>query len=308
VSAPFRRAAFSFAVAALAGCAGAQLAPPEPPSVAEPAGAAASGSLLYVSDVGTNEIYVYSYPGGSPAGSLKGFATPLAECAGAAGDVFVVNTNKSDVLRYAHGGTKPIAILKDAGELPQDCAHDRATGDLAVTNYGPSGSNAGSVAVFKQSKGTPRLLKDAGVLQYLFCAYDGQGDLFVDGLDFSFNFVLIELPKGGTKFARIALNQRFKGWGALQWDGKDLAIGDGATTIYRFAIGRHGATRIGVTQLKRASNVVQFSIQGTSLIAADGPNGGRRDVGFWKYPAGGDPMKTLTGKFRNPSGVALSPP
>ena len=303
-----RWAGFSITLAALAGCAQSQFAPATLPSRSESARAAATSALLYVSDVGTNEIYVYSYPGGSPAGSLKGFATPLAECADAAGNVFVVNTNKSDVLKYAHGGKKPIAILKDGGQLPQDCAHDRVTGDLAVTNYSPSGSNVGSVAIFKQAKGNPRVLKDANVLQYLFCAYDGKGNLFVDGLDFSFNFVLIELPRGSTKFTKIALNQRFAGWGGVQWDGKDLAIGDAATTIYRFAISKQKATRVGVTQLRRASNVVQFSIQGTSLIAADGPNGGKRDVGFWKYPAGGNPIKTLPGKFKNPSAVALSLP
>jgi len=291
---------------ALAGCSGSRFTPTISRAAFAQYGIAGNVTLLYVSDVGTNAVYTYSYPGGSPKATLRGFATPLGACADPAGDVFVVNTEKNDILRYAHDGKKPLAILKDAGQLPQDCAHDRVTGDLAVTNYSPSGSNLGSVAIFERSKGVPRTIKDPNVLQYLYCAYDGKGDLFVDGLDFSFNFVLIELPRGGTKFARLALSQRFTGWGGLAWDGKDLAIGDGATTIYRFAISAQKATRVGTTQLKRATNVVRFAIQGSTLIGADGPNGGKRDVGFWKYPAGGSPVKTLSGRFKNPSGVALS--
>jgi hypothetical protein len=52
---------------------------------------AASENLLYVSDIGTNEVDVYPYPSGSLVGKLTGFGSVAGLCVNKGGDVFVVD-------------------------------------------------------------------------------------------------------------------------------------------------------------------------------------------------------------------------
>ena len=294
----------------LAGCA--PSAGPALPGSPAASGARASHppssrDLLYISDIGKNSVFVFSYPNGKLVQTLQGFSSPVRICSDSSGNVFVTNTDARDVLKYAHGGKTPVATYRDPNYLPTDCAVDAGTGTLAVTNYGPSGSNTGSVAVFPNGKGPAKILQAPMVQAYLFCAYDGSGNLFVDALDYSYDFLLIELPKGATKFKRIALDQAFLGWGGVQWDGKDLAIGDGISIVYDFAIKGSKGTRVRTVRLRKAINVVQFALDAGMLIGPDGPNGAAHDVGLWNYPQGGVPAQTIgDGTLENPSGAAIS--
>ncbi len=83
---------------------------------------AKSGKLLYISDAGTNDEVVYRYPSGVEPGVLTGFDGPQGECVDKAGNVWIANTLKSNLLEYAHGGTTPIAALRDPGQYPAGCA------------------------------------------------------------------------------------------------------------------------------------------------------------------------------------------
>ncbi|MGA8099593.1 MAG: hypothetical protein WB810_13150, partial [Candidatus Cybelea sp.] len=137
-------------VAMLAGC-GSSLQAAAPPATAAKisaswmAPAAKNTDLLYISDVGTDQVYVFSYPQGSLVGTLSGFNTPVRECSDTAGNVFVTNTNAENILEYAHGGSSPIATYHDKDFLPTDCSVDPASGSLAVANYGPKGTNRGNL-------------------------------------------------------------------------------------------------------------------------------------------------------------------
>ena len=267
--------------------------------------AAATSDLLYVTDVGTNSVYAYTYPEGALAGTLTGFDSPVRDCSDIAGNVYVTNTNAETVLEYAHGGESPIATFKDKGFLPVDCSVDPTTGTLAVTNYGPSGSNTGSVAIYPRAGKAPKVYRAANVQAYLFCAYDNSGNLYVDGLNDSYDFLLIELPKGATKFIRIKLHQSFSAWGGVQTTGDYVAIGDGSSTIYEFAIRGSKAIEKKAVALRHAVNVVQFWVGLSSFVAPDGPNGGDHDVGLWT-PDG--LLKKTIGKssLKNPSGATVS--
>jgi hypothetical protein len=291
----------------LAGCASAQIgAPPGGVRSAGRPATSSNNSLLYITDVGTNEVYVYSYPGGKLVQTLTGFNSPVRDCSDASGNVYITNTESEEILEFAHDGEEPIAEFGDPGYLPWDCSVDPTTGALAATAYGTSSSNTGSIAIFAGGAG-PTIYRARGVQAYLFCTYDSQGNLFVDGLDHSYNFVLIELRKGSKKFDRIAIDQRFGAWGGLQWDGKYLAIGDGSSTIYDFEIKGKKAKRKHAVRLKDAVDVAQFWIDGTTLVAPDGPNGAKHDAGLWPYPKGGKPRKLIgNGSFKNPSGATVS--
>ena len=73
---------------------------------------AAAGPLLYVSDIGAEDVDVFSYPGGKQVGKLTGFSEPAGLCTDRKGDVFVVDSGSDRILEYAHGGTSPIATLR----------------------------------------------------------------------------------------------------------------------------------------------------------------------------------------------------
>ncbi len=65
-----------------------------------------------------------------------------------------------------------------------------------------------------------------------------------------------------------------------------------------------GGKIVGVTRLKSSIDVIGFRIDGTTVI---GPEGGTNLVPFYKYPAGGSPIKTLKNKaFNGPFVAAIS--
>ncbi len=81
-----------------------------------------------------------------------------------------------------------------------------------------------------------------------------------------------------------------------------MAVGDAGKTIYQFAISGKRGTEVGFATLHRAHNVEQFWIQGKKVV---GPDNGYADVGFWPYPTGGPPTKTITGLY-SPFGAVVS--
>src|SRR5271165_7025498 len=252
----FRRAfAPAAALAVLAGC-GQALSPLGPPAMQpQIAGQAAAGTrataaLLYISDTISNDVYVYSYPQGKLKTALSGFSEPAGECVDASGDVFIANTGGNNVLEYAHGGTAPIATLKDSGAFPVGCSIDPKTGSLAVTNFPISSSGQGDVAVYRKAKGRPHRYADSAISQMLLCSYDGSGNLFADGLTSASAFAFAELPAGGKKLVDVTLDQSIGAAGGVRWDGKYVAVGDQSTsTIYQFNITGTTGKKVGSTQL-----------------------------------------------------------
>ena len=98
-------------------------------------------------------------------------------------------------------------------------------------------------------------------------------------------------------------------------DGKYLALASGVSgNIAQMQISGSTATVVNTTVLAGSGTIWQFWIPGvpkpkkqaqaSSIIApTDSSSGGF--VGFWAYPAGGSPTKTITG-FDQPDGVAVS--
>jgi hypothetical protein len=293
-------------VLTVAGCAGGNALPRVggvPLDMASRADAA-SQDLLYVSDTVTSDVYVFSYPKGKLLQTLTGFTDPAGECVDKKGDVFVANTGENNVVEYAHGGTTSKATLKDPGYFPIGCSVDPATGDLAVTNESPTSSASGNVVVYVRAKGSPTgNYTDSAMPEPLLCGYDDAGDLFVDGLGQTSPFEFAELRSGAKKLANVTLNRHIAHAGGVQWDGSHVAVGDQSTnTIYQVDVsGKHGKA-VGSTQLGGATQVFQFWIAGAKVIGADAYGG---DVGIWKYPAGGVPVKIIGGLYA-PLGVTVS--
>jgi hypothetical protein len=261
---------------------------------------ALSEDLLYISNVYT--VTVYSYPRGKHVGTLTGFYRAAGECSDQAGNVYVANEDTE--LEFRHGGTKPIKKLTLSGYLAVDCSVDPTTGNLAVT-WNQTASSTNYIAIYKHSSGAPTLYSLKGDFVF-YCGYDTAGNLFVDGqVGYgSQNVVFVELPSGEAKLKNITLNQSFQHVGAVQWDGKYVAVGDDvAQRIYRFAISGSTGTLEGTVDLGSAQNVFQWWIEGKTLI---GPDGTQNTVWYWRYPSGGSPTKSIRKDVQAPYGATVS--
>lgn len=264
---------------------------------------AASGDLLYVSNVRT--VAIYSYPHGALVGTLKGFYSAQGECVDKKGDVFITNLGTNEIFEYAHGSKTRMKTLAGEGG-PTGCSVDPLTGNLAVSNL-----TGGSLAVYKNAAGKPKLYKTSALKEDYWCTYDGKGNVFVDGEDASSAFALAELATGSKSLVQIKLNQSIGFPGGVEWDGKHVAVGDQDTSvIYQFVIAHRRGTRVGRTALgSGAMDLKQFWIQGETLIApnVNSKSHGRGDVLFFDYPAGGRATKKIVAGLNYPTGLVVSP-
>lgn len=266
------------------------------------------GALIYISDRGTNEVYAYSYKKKVLLGTLTGFNSPDGLCVDKAGDVFITEYNNADIIEYAHGGTTPIATLSDPGEKPMGCSIDAKSGNLAVTNFQNSSRESGNVAIYQAASGTPTLYSDSNIYNYLYCAYDTKGDVYVDGKTYNGLDAFAELPKNSATFTDITLNATINYAEDIQWKSDELVVGNTYENnqIYWFKIKNGSGTEVGYpAALTHGYGVLQFWIYGKALIVAlpAYPN-----VSFYNYPAGGSPIYDIGFPGSSaPVGVTISP-
>lgn len=264
---------------------------------------AASGALLYLSDGNTYDVYVYSWPQLNLVGTLTGFNGPTGECAGAGGNVWIVNTYASQLIEYAHGGTTPIATLNDAGEYPLSCSVNKKNGELAAGNIESTSGGAGSVTVYPGASGDGTNYPDANVYIHAV-GYDG-GALFVDGGSGSGYFTLQSFKKGA--FAPITVSGGAIDFaGGIQDADGSLTLGDqlaasGNPVIYQMS--KSGAIH-GSTPLTSGGGCVQYFIKGNKVIC---PNPNNANYLVYPYPAGGTAIKTISGSFSDPYAAVISP-
>jgi hypothetical protein len=285
---------------------------------------AKSRRLLYVSAVDEGLVNVYDYLDPTKLlGQLKGFKHPMGECTDAMGDVFVTDFWGNDVREYAHGGTKPLATLADSYGQPIGCAIDPTNGNLAVSNYYSAyGGFAGNVAIYSKARGNPKVYSDTPNYFITAPGYDPSGNLFVEGAlnSYSGATALSELPHGGSSFRRITLRGATIGFqGVVIWDGQYLAVTD------QFA---HGRYITGIYRVKISGNVARV-VETVLLTDTCNPHGDWNDVadptihdgmviggnydcfhrvGYWNYPKGGKPVRTISRQIAPPKsrGEAVS--
>lgn len=273
--------------------------------------------LLYVSEYGDGVIDVFSFPRGKFEGSLTGFSNPQGECVDKKGDVWIVSPNggQPGAVEFAHGGTSPIGTVSDPNQDPYACSVDSKTNTLAVTN-----EESGSLALYANEGGSPKLIADPNMDLMLWCAYDDAGNLFVDGLNPSVEPEFDELPAGASTFTKITLNKSIGFPGNIQANGSHLALddvqyeGQNTSAIYQLQLSGATATIVGTTQLTGSQEVFGTWIAGKRVVAPeDGSSQGRSTdaVKYWPYPGGGNAVKTLhnggSDFFDGPFGAAVSP-
>ncbi len=262
--------------------------------------------LLYVSDLSTDDVNVYSYPRGRLEGVLTGFQAVHYECVDAAGNVFIADGGHNQLVEYAHGGTQPTKTYAEPGFV-HGCAIDPKGGNLAVLHDPPS-YGSGGISIYHHARGKPQEYTTPNVFRVYFIGYDGHGNLFVDGTDMHVGFEIAELPGGKHAFKGVTLDQNIVLPGAIQWDGKHLAVGDqvsiyGPSKIYEFSFSGSTGTLVHTTPLSNSCDVLQFWIQGGRVIAG---NDCAAHVLYFHYPDGGSSTKTIGQQLEQPVGVTVS--
>jgi hypothetical protein len=269
----------------------------------------ASSALLYLSDGNSNDVYIYSWPNLTLVGTLTGFNLPQGMCVDKAGNVWIASTLASQIFEYAHGGTTPISTLSDPGEYPLGCWVNPRNGDLAVSNISTTNSGPGSIGIYKGAAGSPAIYSDPNFKRVFFLAYDSDGNLFVDGYNSSQVFQMAKFKR--KVFTGITISgAKINFPGGVFTKGLKLSVGDqsgsgGNSIVYQIT---DTGTVTGTTQLLKTLDCIQYFIYGRrSTQKIISPNAvSPTDDNIYRYPAGGNPIKTING-LSLPIGSAVSP-
>ena len=196
---------------------------------------------------------------------------------------------------------KAIKTLSVSVGNPSSCAMD-TSGDLAVgILYNVSGPGGGDIVIFPHATGSGTVMTTPLAREY-FDGYDNQGNLFADG--FSGNFALVELPKGSSKFITITTSNTVGFPGSVQWDGTYLTVTDQeADAMYQYTVSGTTATLKGTVSLSGSVDCAQTWIATGVVFCADAGDYGAE---VFKYPAGGSPVKLITGQSDLPLGLIVS--
>jgi hypothetical protein len=176
---------------------------------------------------------------------------------------------------------------------------DLAVGILLSNSYGA----AGQVVIFKNATGSGKVY-DTPLAKEYFDGYDPSGNLFADGFGPSYDFGLVELPKGSKKFVTVKTSNLPQFPGSVQWDGTYLTVFDQYTSeTYQYSVSGTTATLKNTVQLSGASDCAQTWIVTGLLYCGDA---GNNDGEVFNYPAGGSATATFKGKFDRPLGVTAA--
>jgi hypothetical protein len=288
---------------------------------------AKSEDLLYASIEttccvpGSGDVYVFSYPQGKLVGELSvaGKAIMPGLCSDDEGDVFVTgfdypsSGSGSEVYEYQHGQTTPIAELSDPWAATA-CSVDPVTGNLAVANY-YNGTTSSPVLVYNLKTGKYTAYYDNPPIAYFrWCAYDGKGDLYVDGrTQTSGRVSLGVLPKGQASFSSVTLNEPDFNPYSLQWHDNNLVIAGyetkrGPESLVEVRVKRSEGTIVGTIALRdfghKWGDDGQVLIKRKNIISGGYP---AYYLHVWRFPQGGYPLRRIA---RTPDGswygVAIS--
>lgn len=269
--------------------------------------------LLYVSDFGNFDVYVYAVPTLKLVGKLTGFFEPEGVCSDAAGHVWIANTGTQQMLEFGPGNKKPIATLTDDLGYPVSCAVDAASGDLAVANlFGASGS--GGILVYRHAAGTPIPYANPDQFFYYFDAYDDKGTLYVSGMTSKNVYSLSSLQRGKKTMSSITIKGGTLSYpGTVSWSGSSLVLGDQecrdtkTSCLYEAAVSGSIASITKSIPLTGSCDVAQVALQKTQMFGGndDYCTHGKSSLNRWAFPAGGKSLDSVTG-VHDPIGAAIS--
>jgi hypothetical protein len=277
--------------------------------------------LLFVSDAGTDDVYMYKLPALKLVGTITGFVQPQGECADNKGDVWITDTNAQTIYEVNHQG-RLVNSLSDASGYPDGCAWDPKSGALAVMNLFDLNGAKGGIVVYPSSSKLPTLYTNPNQYYYSFGGYDASSNLFFDGHSQDGAFMLSELPNGAKSAHTITISGgRIYFPGMVQWltSSNKLLVGDqdckdqSAACVYHLATTASSAKIVGSTRLETSAggqicDLVQGVEANGELMGSDDNFCGPKPsgTGVWAYPTGGKPQAYNDNGAVTPVGAALS--
>ena len=277
--------------------------------------------VLFVSDTGTADVYIYSLPALKLVGTVTGFSQPQGECSNNKGDVWVTDASGQTIYELSHSGAL-VNEWVDSSGYPVGCAWDSTTGNLAVMNIFGTGSASGAVLIFAHASGPPTSHANPSQFYYNFGGYDSNGNLFFDGRTPGGGFMLSELPKGANSAHTIKLTGGTIYFpGMVQWNAtkKDLIVGDQscddqyASCLYAVTISGSVAKIGAKTTFKNSSgapicDLVQGVEFNSQIAGSDYDFCGLSPSATytWPYPSGGTPSEYNDTTDTAPVGAAVS--
>jgi|HubBroStandDraft_4_1064222.scaffolds.fasta_scaffold00006_149 hypothetical protein len=284
--------------------------------------ARAKSPVLFVSDSGTADVYVYSLPALKVIGTVTGFSQPQGECSDNKGNVWVTDTRAQTIYELDHHGRLENE-LSDTTGYPAACAWDPTTGNMAVMDIFGINSSSGDVLIYTKGSQTGRF-QNTKQFFYNFGSYDASGNLFFDGRDENGNFILSELSKGAKSPHTLSVSGGTIYFpGMVQWitTKHDLLIGDQScgnvyvSCLYNVAVSKSAATITGKINLEDASggsicDLIQGVKYGNAIAGSDYNFCGSSpsSTNLWPYPGGGSPTNQNAGTDLVPVGAAISNP
>ncbi len=282
--------------------------------------------LLFVSDDGSDDVDIFTMPDMTLKGTITDFNQPQGECSDKHGNIYVADTQATQVEEYSRSGTLLNAYADSYG-YPVGCAVNPVNGNLAIANFvGFAGH--GQVLIFSSPSATPAIITNPKQYFYSFLGYDIHGDLWVDGRDMTKKYILSDCS-GALVCRTITLTGGTIYFpGAVQWDQKEYSW-----VLFDQRCGNTNAACSywvsGTGVLGQATNYENGDggplcdmVQG--VVAAYGKrytagsdyeyvgctNAGNSSVYRWQYPAGGEPTNHVTAPLPQafqPAGAAISP-
>ncbi len=253
---------------------------------------------------------------GTQVAQLTGFRFPAGMTSDIKGDLYVADLNNSRVQIYAAGLASPPSTLSDPGQQPADVDSFANGAYLAVTNYSTTTGGPGSVSIFKGST-LQRSIAYSNLQEALFCAFDGKGNLYVDGLDANGNSVIGEVPhatSGGSTFEQLTTTNTFGEATGIQVTtaGSQIVIEDAVNkAIYTYNAPSGGSLGTPTQTTPLGSSEIPWTFAFTKnmadLYTADNSLDG--NAFGYAYPAGGAAVSTLTvgDSSGGPFGTAVIP-
>jgi hypothetical protein len=276
--------------------------------------------LLFISDINTDDVYIFTMPAMKLQGTLTGFDGPQGMCSDRSGNIWVNNTKSAVIQQYSRNG-KLRKTIDDSGYYPVGCAVNTKNGDLAVTNIRTSSGEPGNVTVYSNGS-DPRTLANPDQTEYYFPAYDTKGNLYVNGRGGSSNGIMISECRSGSSscstltVSGVTLNVP----GGLNWNKAtgDLVVDDPkcnnvwGSCLYSMSISGATATLARTTSLHDAlgggCDVDQGVFAPKDKYFAGGCIAQGSDpaaVARWKFPAGSNPTHS-SASVGYPVGAAIS--
>jgi hypothetical protein len=282
---------------------------------------AAGKSLIFVSDAADGVIDIYPQAGKNQkmVGQITGLTQPQGITTDAKGNLYVANTNSSNVLVYAPPYTgAPTVTIPDGGEFPADVAVSSA-GIIAITNICNAPKcrlDTGNVVLYaKGGTKSCATVSDSSFdfTRVMFAEFDKNGALYIDGLNggYQTSFGLVTGGCNATSITNLSYVYTVSFPGGIQIDKAGrIAFCDQANEIvdtFDPPVNNAFGDPVSTTPLTGSVSPLGIAIlaSGANLYAADPGGSGLAEE--YQYTAGGSAENTIA-VGGQPIGIAVTPP